>query len=69
VPPEAIDSRDATASPSPSFPSQGSSHHHIAAASASTPVLSSSQTFFWKRFPMLNRSAASGDSKRWKFHW
>jgi WD40 repeat protein len=69
MPSEAINSHDATAPPSPSFPSQGSSHPHIAAASASTTVLSSSPKSFWKRFPMLNRSSASGDSKRWKLHW
>ncbi|KAG2079559.1 WD40-repeat-containing domain protein [Suillus discolor] len=34
---------------------------------ASTPVLTSHLKSFWKRFPMFNRSAASVDSKRWKF--
>jgi hypothetical protein len=69
VPPEAINSCDSAASPSPSFPSQGSSHPHIAAASASTPALSSVSHLksVWKHFPMLNRSAASVDSKWWKF--
>ncbi|KAG2346304.1 WD40 repeat-like protein [Suillus weaverae] len=67
VPPETIHSRDAAPSPSPSFPPQGSSHPQIATASASTPVLASPPKSFWKRFPILNRSAASVDSKRWKF--
>jgi WD40 repeat protein len=69
VPPEAINSRDAAGSPSPgpSFPSHGSSRPHIAAASASTPALSSPLRSFWKCFPILNRPAASVDSKRWKF--
>ncbi|KAG1792313.1 uncharacterized protein HD556DRAFT_1309385 [Suillus plorans] len=67
VPPETVNSRGAAASPSPSFPPQGSSRPHMPLASASTPVLASPPKSFWKRFPMFNRSAASVDSKRWKF--
>ncbi|KIK38357.1 hypothetical protein CY34DRAFT_397343 [Suillus luteus UH-Slu-Lm8-n1] len=66
VSPEAINSRDGAASPSTSVPSRGSSHPPIAAAPASTPAPSLSLKF-WKRFPILHRSAASVDSKRWKF--
>ncbi|KAG1818228.1 hypothetical protein EV424DRAFT_1347729 [Suillus variegatus] len=66
--PETVNSRGAAAS-SPSFPPQGSSRPQIPIplASASTPVLASPPKSFWKRFPMFNRSAASVDSKRWKF--
>ncbi|KAG1842612.1 WD40-repeat-containing domain protein [Suillus subluteus] len=67
VPPETINSRDAAAISSPSFSPRGSSHPQIATTSASTPVLGSPPKSFWKRFPMLNRSAAPVDSKRWKF--
>ncbi|KIK38346.1 hypothetical protein CY34DRAFT_809425 [Suillus luteus UH-Slu-Lm8-n1] len=66
VPPENINSRDADPSPYPSFSPQGTSRPHIAPASASTPALSSPLKSFWKRFPILNRSEASVDSKRWK---
>lgn len=69
VPPEVINSRDAASFPSPSFTLQDSSHPQIATVSASTPVLTSPPQSFLKRFPVLNRSVASGDSKRWKFHW
>jgi WD40 repeat protein len=69
VPLETISSRDAAPapSPSPSFPSRGSSYPQMTTASASTPVLASVPKSFWKRFPKLNRSAASVGSKRWKF--
>jgi len=67
VPPETVNLRGAAASPSPSFPPQGSSHPQTLLASASTPVLASPPKSFWKRFPMFSRSAASVDSKRWKF--
>jgi hypothetical protein len=64
---ETTNSHDAAPSPSPSFPPQGSSHPQIATASAPTPVLAAPPKPFWKHFPILNRSAASVDSKRWKF--
>ncbi|KAG1847285.1 hypothetical protein C8R48DRAFT_779277 [Suillus tomentosus] len=64
---ETINSRDAAASPSPSLPPQSSFHPRIVTSSASTPVLASPPKSSWKRFPMFNRSAASVDSKRWKF--
>ncbi|KAG2085714.1 uncharacterized protein F5147DRAFT_781926 [Suillus discolor] len=67
VPPETINSRDAAASPSPSLPPQSSFHPQIVTASASTPVLASPLKSFWKRFPMFNGSAASVDSRWWKF--
>ncbi|KAG1896806.1 uncharacterized protein F5891DRAFT_1175027 [Suillus fuscotomentosus] len=67
VSPETVISRGAAASPSPSFSPQGSSRPQIPLASASTPVLASPPKSVWKRFPMFNRSAASVDSKRWKF--
>ncbi|KAG1840019.1 hypothetical protein C8R48DRAFT_679682 [Suillus tomentosus] len=67
APPEIINSRDAAASPSPSLPHRSSSHPQIPLTSASTPVLTSPPKPFWKRFPMFNRSAASVDSKWWKF--
>ncbi|KAG1852406.1 hypothetical protein C8R48DRAFT_777575 [Suillus tomentosus] len=64
---ETINSRDAAASPSPSLPPQSSFHPRIVTSSASTPVLASPPKSSWKHFPMFNRSAASVDSKRWKF--
>lgn len=64
---ETISSRVADPSPSPSFPPQGSSHPHIVAASASPPVPTPPPKSPWKRFPMFNGSAASVDSKWWKF--
>ncbi|KAG1834329.1 hypothetical protein DFJ58DRAFT_821492 [Suillus subalutaceus] len=67
VPPEIANSRDSAASPSPSFLPRGSPHPQIAAASASTPVFASPPKSLWKHFSIFNRSAASVDSKRWKF--
>lgn len=67
VPLEVMNSRDAAASPPPSLPPPGSSHPQIAAAFASSPVLASPRKSFLKRFPMFDRSAASVDSKWWKF--
>ncbi|KIK35720.1 hypothetical protein CY34DRAFT_561121 [Suillus luteus UH-Slu-Lm8-n1] len=60
---ESNNSHDAAPFPSPSFPPQGSSHPQIATASASTPPPKP----FWKHLHILNRSAASVDSKGWKF--
>jgi WD40 repeat protein len=65
VPPETVNPRDATTSPSPSLPPIDHPPQ-ISAASASAPTPGSPPKTFWKRFPMLNRSAASGDSKRWQ---
>ncbi|KAG2741393.1 hypothetical protein P692DRAFT_201268717 [Suillus brevipes Sb2] len=64
---EVINSRDAAASPPPLLLPEGSSHPQVATASTSTLSLSSPPKSFWKRFPVLNRSTASGDSKRWNF--
>jgi hypothetical protein len=66
-PPDTVDSRDVGASPFPSLPLQEQSNR-IHPASSSAPALASPANSFWKRFPMLNKSAASLKSlKRWKF--
>ncbi|KAG2738696.1 hypothetical protein P692DRAFT_20882633 [Suillus brevipes Sb2] len=53
-------------SPSPSFPSQGTSRPHIAAASASTPALSSPLKSFWKRPATLGIETFNS---RWSQSW